>query len=216
MGYYIILDVTDKNIDIVTVEERTSDIPNIKKLLRIFKLGLDSTINNGSFDLKSKWINVLQPYFKHQINPKEFDYTISFEYSVVPNKHTIDETELTNEDYNYWKKVKKGGVKRKFINADKFRRKFKNSELVVVIERENANNRMVSREWETIDFGNDLKVLEELKVKLSRFAFYPHLELNRNSKKIISKYLTKKLVGKRNYIYTAYFYFSRKTKYKFI
>ena len=37
-------------------------------------------INNGGFDVKHKWLETLQPLFRHRINLNIFDYQISFNY----------------------------------------------------------------------------------------------------------------------------------------
>ncbi|ERT10057.1 colicin E3-like toxin immunity protein, partial [Photorhabdus temperata] len=43
-------------------------------------ISTEDNINNGGFDVESKWVSVLQPHFCHQIDLSAYDYQISFDY----------------------------------------------------------------------------------------------------------------------------------------
>ena len=44
-------------------------------------LGLPTkSFNNGGFDVKSDWVKVLQPHFRHSIQFSSYDYQVSFIY----------------------------------------------------------------------------------------------------------------------------------------
>ncbi|EMH0087420.1 colicin E3-like toxin immunity protein [Proteus mirabilis] len=40
----------------------------------------ENIINNGEFDLKKEWINAIQKYVTHKIDPDKYNYFIAFDY----------------------------------------------------------------------------------------------------------------------------------------
>ncbi|MCW1247881.1 cloacin immunity family protein, partial [Pseudomonas sp. SAICEU22] len=50
--------------------------------LVLYKLNvpLENNINNGNFDVIARWVEVLQPYFKHHLDLSRYDYQVSFDY----------------------------------------------------------------------------------------------------------------------------------------
>lgn len=214
MGYYLELDIIDNSTDIVLITE-IKNILKIKKLLRILKLKAHKVVNNGVWDVKKEWVGLLQPYFKEIIQPDLYSYQITFGYSTVPNCDYYSPCKLNKTDIEHGRYIKRRSILNKFRVADKIRRRFKGSDLIMIVEREKKNKEYVSHVWEAVDLKNDLSLLNALNAKFSIYSHFPHIELTRKNRKIISQYLTKKLASTQTYKYTAFFYFSRKTKYVF-
>ncbi|MBN6775450.1 cloacin [Pseudomonas granadensis] len=62
-------------------EESSKDLGDDESVLNALSIPVEGTINNGSFNVVEQWLDVIQPYFQHQIALPKNDYQISFDYS---------------------------------------------------------------------------------------------------------------------------------------
>lgn len=81
MGLKFNLQWFDKATELGEGEEYTSDFGDDASVMND-DLGMPTKdiVNNGCFDVKIEWVNVLQPYFKHHIDLSVYDYQVSFDY----------------------------------------------------------------------------------------------------------------------------------------
>lgn len=81
MGLKFNLQWFDKATELGEGEEYTPDFDDdASVMIDGLSMPTKNTVNNGFFDVKREWVNILQPYFKHQIDLSLYDYQISFDY----------------------------------------------------------------------------------------------------------------------------------------
>ncbi|WP_416199410.1 MAG: Cloacin [Pseudomonas helleri] len=67
---------TENRISWVYVQSLGEDSTVMEKL----EIPVAHNINNGGFDVKHKWLETLQPLFRHRIDLNIYDYQVSFNY----------------------------------------------------------------------------------------------------------------------------------------
>ncbi len=80
MGLKLDLSWYDKSTEEGVGEEYSRDLRDDGSVIEQLGLPIEDNVNNGEFNVKSHWVTVLQPYFKHQIQYDKYDYQISFVY----------------------------------------------------------------------------------------------------------------------------------------
>ena len=80
MNLKVLLEWFDKTSGYGVGEESSGLFEDPHLILISLELEGDFQIFDGSYDLKNQWINLLQPYFKHQIHQESHDYQISFQH----------------------------------------------------------------------------------------------------------------------------------------
>ncbi|OPA85494.1 hypothetical protein BFW86_22325 [Pseudomonas fluorescens] len=80
MSFRVILEWFEKITGLGVGEEPSAIFEDNHSILSSLELESDYQIFDGSYDLKSKWVTVLQPHFKHEIKQDNYDYQISFHH----------------------------------------------------------------------------------------------------------------------------------------
>lgn len=80
MGLKVILDWYDKKTEIAEGKEYSADLGDDGSIIDALGLMDAGNIYDGGFDVEANWIQKLQPFFTHRIEPVTFDYQISFRY----------------------------------------------------------------------------------------------------------------------------------------
>lgn len=70
----------DKRTENLEAEEYSMNFEDDESILIALGLDEEPQIYAGGFDILPNWIGILQPHFKQVINPRLFDYQISFSY----------------------------------------------------------------------------------------------------------------------------------------
>ncbi|MFH0024392.1 colicin E3-like toxin immunity protein [Pseudomonas fluorescens] len=79
MGLKARLEWYDRQTELGEGEELSKDFGEDRSLMGALGLPTKS-FNNGGFDVKSDWVKVLQPHFRHSIQFSSYDYQVSFIY----------------------------------------------------------------------------------------------------------------------------------------
>ncbi|SDS50680.1 colicin E3-like toxin immunity protein [Pseudomonas granadensis] len=79
MGLKARLEWYDQQTELGEGEELSKDFGEDSSLMDALGLPTES-FNNGGIDVKSDWVNVLQPHFRHSIQFSSYDYQVSFIY----------------------------------------------------------------------------------------------------------------------------------------
>ncbi|MCC8376513.1 MULTISPECIES: colicin E3-like toxin immunity protein [Photorhabdus] len=81
MGLKLRLEWFDKQTELGEGCEYSKDFEdNADVMVSGLGISTEDNINNGGFDVESKWVSILQPHFRHQIDLSAYDYQISFDY----------------------------------------------------------------------------------------------------------------------------------------
>lgn len=80
MGLNVRLAWYDKNTERGKGKEDSKELGGDTSVMDQLKLSVDNDINNGSFDVKIDWLNILQPLFVHRIDLNIHDYQVYFNY----------------------------------------------------------------------------------------------------------------------------------------
>jgi membrane carboxypeptidase/penicillin-binding protein len=80
MGLKVSLDWYDKETEIAVGKEYSADLGEDGSIIEALGLMDASNIYDGGFDVKTAWIQKLQPLFSHEIEAAVYDYQISFRY----------------------------------------------------------------------------------------------------------------------------------------
>ena len=70
----------DKQTENLEADEYSANLEEDDGILKTLKLHEEPQIYDGGFDVLPDWIAILQPHFRHVIEPGLFDYQISFRY----------------------------------------------------------------------------------------------------------------------------------------
>lgn len=70
----------DKQTEGLEADEYSGDLKEDDDILQALGLHDEPQIYAGGFDVLPCWIAILQPHFRHVIEPSLFDYQISFRY----------------------------------------------------------------------------------------------------------------------------------------
>lgn len=80
MGLRVTLEWFEKTNGFGIDEETSNIFEDTHSILSSLGLGGDHQIFDGSYDLKTQWIEIMQPHFKHLINQQNYDFQISFHH----------------------------------------------------------------------------------------------------------------------------------------
>lgn len=70
----------NKKTENLEAAELSEDFEEDDSILNALDLHEEPQIYDGGFDVLPDWIAILQPHFRHVIEPSLFDYQISFRY----------------------------------------------------------------------------------------------------------------------------------------
>nr|WP_314566584.1 colicin E3-like toxin immunity protein [uncultured Pseudomonas sp.] len=70
----------DKQTENLEADEYSANLEDDDGILKALDLHDEPQIYAGGFDVLPSWIAILQPNFRHVIEPGLFDYQISFRY----------------------------------------------------------------------------------------------------------------------------------------
>ncbi|MFQ6348060.1 colicin E3-like toxin immunity protein [Pseudomonas sp. R11F] len=70
----------DKQTENLEADEYSANLDEDDGILKALDLHDEPEIYAGGFDVLPDWIAILQPHFRHVIEPSRFDYQISFRY----------------------------------------------------------------------------------------------------------------------------------------
>lgn len=70
----------DKQTENLEADEYSANLDEDDGILKALDLHDEPQIYAGGFDVLPSWIAILQPHFRHVIEPRFFDYQISFRY----------------------------------------------------------------------------------------------------------------------------------------
>ncbi|MEX5557790.1 colicin E3-like toxin immunity protein [Pseudomonas rhodesiae] len=80
MSLRVMLEWFEKPTGFGVGEEPSTIFEDAHSILSSLELEKDYQIFDGAYDLKKKWIAVLQPHFKHEVKQDNYDYQISFHH----------------------------------------------------------------------------------------------------------------------------------------
>lgn len=80
MAMKVSLEWFDKQTENLEAEEYSANLEEDDGILKALDLHDEPQIYAGGFDVLPSWITILQPHFRHVIEPSLFDYQISFRY----------------------------------------------------------------------------------------------------------------------------------------
>lgn len=80
VGLRVELEWFDKTTEHWVAEESSIDLGEDSTVMENLEIPVAHNINNGGFDVKYKWLETLQPLFKHRIDLNIYDYQVSFNY----------------------------------------------------------------------------------------------------------------------------------------
>ncbi|WP_226476598.1 colicin E3-like toxin immunity protein [Pseudomonas sp. MWU16-30323] len=70
----------DKHSNYVKADEYSADFDNAESFFESLGLSQETAVYADVFNVLPGWIAIIQPHFKHIIEPAIFDYQISFSY----------------------------------------------------------------------------------------------------------------------------------------
>ncbi|MGE8344672.1 colicin E3-like toxin immunity protein [Pseudomonas helleri] len=80
MGLKVRLAWYNKNTEYGEGKEDSKELGDDTSVMDQLNLSVDNDMNNGSFDVKIDWLNILQPLFVHRIDLNIYNYQVSFNY----------------------------------------------------------------------------------------------------------------------------------------
>lgn len=80
MGLKLTLEWYDKQTEIYQGEEFSDDLGDDESVFDALGIPVENNVNNGGFNVSSHWTTIIQPYFRHSIEPTNHDYQLSFDY----------------------------------------------------------------------------------------------------------------------------------------
>ncbi|WP_429515844.1 colicin E3-like toxin immunity protein [Pseudomonas frederiksbergensis] len=80
MGLKLRLEWYDRTTESYEGEEYSNDLGDDDSVLGALDIPVETSINNGGFNVERHWVTLIQPYFQHSITFAAYHYQIAFDY----------------------------------------------------------------------------------------------------------------------------------------